>query len=95
MTTTRIAAIRRAMSGRTMYEGRQPRDDEVLVQEIDRLRAALTKIAERDVPRKMYPYRMDGKTSKNDQCQHDVPMYNDCAACTAEFALSVLNGTNE
>jgi hypothetical protein len=56
------------------------------------VREALRKIAEGDVPRPEGKlWRSDGKASKNDQCVHEVWMYEDCGNCIAEFALAALS----
>ena len=61
--------------------------------EIERLRAALKRISELDVPRTVRrAWRLDGVPSKHDQCPHDLRMYEDCYACIAEYAGAVLEG---
>ena len=61
--------------------------------EIERLRAALKRISELDVPRTVRrTWRLDGVPSKHDQCPHDLRMYEDCYACIAEYAGAVLEG---
>jgi len=60
--------------------------------EIERLRAALGKVADGDVPRPVgKPYRADGLESKNDQCIHGEWMYDECWGCTSDFARAALH----
>lgn len=62
----------------------------------ERLRAALEKIADLDIPRAAYlPWRSDGKPSKNDRCEHEVWMYDECSECTANVARAALAGSPE
>ena len=59
--------------------------------EIERLRAALKRISELDVPRTVHrAWRQDGAPSRHDACPHDLRMYEDCYACIAEYAGAVL-----
>jgi len=44
------AEVRRRAAGRTRYEGQEPRADEVLAEEVERLRAALQAINRRASP---------------------------------------------
>ena len=61
--------------------------------EIERLRAALKRISELDVPRPVgRAWRQDGAPSRHDACPHDLRMYEDCYACIAEYAGAVLEG---
>lgn len=61
--------------------------------EIDRLRAALKRISELDVPRPVgRTWRLDCVPSKHDQCRHDLRMYEDCYVCIADYASLVLAG---
>jgi len=61
--------------------------------EIERLRAALRRILELDVPRPVgRAWRQDGAPSRHDACPHDLRMYEDCYACIAEYAGAVLEG---
>jgi hypothetical protein len=39
-----LAEVRRRAAGRTRYEGQEPRADEVLAEEVERLRAALQEL---------------------------------------------------
>jgi hypothetical protein len=58
---------------------------------IEKLEAALTLIAECEVPRTACTtYRGDGKSSKDDQCRHNRRMREGCEECTAEFAQHAL-----
>lgn len=64
-----------------------------LSEELERLRAALRKIAEGDIPRPVAkPYRTDGTPSKNDQCEHGQWMYEECGQCIEQFARAALEG---
>jgi hypothetical protein len=59
----------------------------------NRLRIALYNIAQYDVPRPVaHPFRDDGKPSKNDRCNHNVAMYDECAGCLSQYADDVLRG---
>ena len=59
--------------------------------EIERLREALRKIADGDVPRQhVLIWRTDGQYSKHDKCPHDKWMYDDCDECVASFARTAL-----
>lgn len=57
-----------------------------------RLRAALERIGNGDVPRPVAePWdKKSGKPSKNDRCEHDEFMYADCGECIAAFARAAL-----
>lgn len=55
------------------------------------LREALQAIIDGEVPRlEGKKWRSDGLYSKNDQCSHGIPMYEDCHECTAAFARAAL-----
>lgn len=55
-----LAEVRRRMNGRTRYEGQEPRADEVLAEEVERLRAALREHKEvvEDACAKMLGHRL-------------------------------------
>lgn len=38
------------------------------------------------------PYRDDGKPSKNDRCEHDRAMYEDCELCAAKAIRRLSKG---
>ena len=59
--------------------------------EIERLRAALERIASLDVPRPVgHTFRADGVASKHDKCWHGETMYDECAACLSNYARAAL-----
>jgi hypothetical protein len=65
-----------------------------MLRQIQKLRVALYNIAEYDVPRPVaHPFRDDGAPSKNDRCNHNVAMYDECAGCLSQYADDVLRGT--
>ena len=60
---------------------------------IQKLRIALYNIAQYDVPRPVaHPFRDDGTPTKNDRCNHNVAMYDECAGCLSQYADDVLRG---
>ena len=60
--------------------------------EVERLRAALQKVIDGDVPRPVGKrYRADGQESKNDQCIHGEWMYDECWGCTSDLARAALH----
>ena len=59
--------------------------------EIERLREALTDIAEGiPTPDRAEAHRTDGKPSKLDKCHHGLAMYEDCGECVSDFARAAL-----
>ena len=61
--------------------------------EIERLRAALERIASLDVPRPVgHTFRADGVASKHDKCWHGVTMSDECGVCLSNYARAALEG---
>ena len=61
--------------------------------EIERLREALRRIADGDVPRQhAVIWRRDGELSKHDKCPHYQVMYEGCEECVSSFARAALEG---
>lgn len=59
--------------------------------EIERLRAALERIASLDVPRPVgHTFRADGVASKHDKCWHGVTMSDECGVCLSNYARTAL-----
>ena len=64
--------------------------------EIERLRAALERIASLDVPRPVgHTFRADGVASKHDKCWHGVTMSDECGVCLSNYARAALEGKDD
>ena len=60
---------------------------ETAADRIEKLEAALRKIAEGNIPRTVKtPFRDDGQPSKNDRCEHGQWLYEDCGCCIEDYA---------
>jgi hypothetical protein len=65
--------------------------EEGLQARIAELEGALRAIIDGDIHRvRVTPYRSDGKPSKHDKCQHDIPFWQDCEACIEEHCRAAL-----